>query len=267
MSNPYLLFNNILADAALSVTDTEENYSIDNIKDYRAYTYWKGDSAGTKYIYIDALAAQECDAFAFIRHNLQDATEVALHSSTDNVSWTERVAGFSPASNLGIMKIFTAAAARYWRITITTASIQAMLAVVFIGKRTEIPLPPDTPYIPYREKLTAKAAKSKGGNLLGTTLQYALLEVDAKFSNLDRDWVIGWGQELYGAHFWAEGGNFKAWWEYARTFRPFFYAWDLDVYPDQVLYLTAREDSVFQTPLSVLNYVDEVVFQMEGIIE
>ena len=50
MSNPIILYDNRFADGALSATDTESGYDVNNIKDLRAHTFWKAASPGTKYI-------------------------------------------------------------------------------------------------------------------------------------------------------------------------------------------------------------------------
>jgi len=48
--NPIILYDNRFEDGALSATDTESGFDVNNIKDLRPHTFWKAASYGTKYI-------------------------------------------------------------------------------------------------------------------------------------------------------------------------------------------------------------------------
>ena len=122
MQTPIILYDNRLTDGTPAATDTAAGYDILNILDLRTYTQWKAASSGTKYITIDCGSAKSADCLAVIGHNLYTAgATVSVESSSDNATWTQRLAGFTPTSDKAFMKLFVSASARYWRIKIINA--------------------------------------------------------------------------------------------------------------------------------------------------
>lgn len=249
--NPIILYDNRYNDGAPAATDTASGYDVANIKDMRTYTFWKGASAGTKYITVDCGSAKAADTLAVISHNLKTASaSVSLESSTDNSNWTERIAAFTPASDKAFLKTFTSASARYWRIKIVTASIAAQLAVAFIGVHLLFPYPPDTPYTPVEESVEVLSSRSKKGHILGSLISFKPLRFTARFSTLLRTWVFN---------------TFKPFWDtYGSEFKPFFWAWDIDTYPEDIYFVKFSDSYTFKSPLSVLLYADTLELDMEG---
>jgi hypothetical protein len=77
--------------------------------------------------------------------------------------------------------------------------------------------------------------------------------VTAAFSNPARSWVFN---------------SFDPWWlAYGRYLKSFFWAWDLDTFPQAVLFLRFKASYVKQYPLSCLLTVDKLTLDMEGIAE
>ena len=98
-NKPIIMTDDIIRDAdTLAVTDTDSDikFDINNIIDYRPNTLWKAASAGTKYITIDMAAARDVNALGVIGHNLASAdADVSLEylSTTLAASWTAQTAG------------------------------------------------------------------------------------------------------------------------------------------------------------------------------
>lgn len=254
MATPIILYDSRFLDGTPTATDTAAGFSVLNIRDYRAYTFWKAASAGTKYITVDCGTAKSADCLAIIGHNLKTANaSISVESSADNITWTERLASFTPSTDRAFLKTFISASARYWRVKIVTASVVPYLAVAFLGVRLTFPYPPDTPYVPYKETVEAETLQGKTGHILGSVIRFKPIEISAKFSNLTRTWVMN---------------NFKPFWDnHASDFKPFFWAWDIDTYPDMVFYVSIDEGMSYEMPMSVLSYIDSIELKMKGIKE
>ncbi|HHT9137388.1 MAG TPA: hypothetical protein ACFYEK_09125 [Candidatus Wunengus sp. YC60] len=251
--NPIILYKNIF-DSPIppTATDTADGYDVLNLLDMRSYTYWQAANAGTKYITIDCSTPKTADCLSIVGHNLKTSEAViSLESSTDNASWTERIAGFTPETDLALLKTFNTATARYWRVKIVTATIAPRIAVIMSGEKIEFPYPPETPYIPYSETVELDSARSKAGHLLGALIHHKPIEIRAQFTVLSRTWIFDkW------LSFWDDHGS---------KLYPFFYAWDKDAYPEHVYFVSCSEKMRYQTPLSIGTYVDNINLEMEGI--
>ena len=121
---PIILYDSILIGSTLTATDTETGYSVNNLIDYRSYTWWQADTPGLKYITIDCAVATSADTLGIVGHNFDTAAAViSVESSPDNTTWTERLSEFLVTDSYAIMKTFTTASARYWRVKIQSAVI------------------------------------------------------------------------------------------------------------------------------------------------
>ncbi|MEW6115391.1 MAG: hypothetical protein AB1553_00620 [Nitrospirota bacterium] len=255
--NPIILYDNRFNDAIPTATDTAAGYDVLNIRDLRTYTFHKFTGSGTKYYYINCGSGKTADCLAIISHNLGTAGATVSVESSATGAWTgeqvERLAGFVPTSDKALLKTFNSATAQFWRVKIVTAAVAAQVGVLMLGTKLLFPYPPDTPYRPYSERIEANTSLSKTGNILGSTIRYYPIDVVAPFSNLTRTWVLD---------------NFKPFWiNHGRKLNPFFYAWDLDVYPDDVLFLACSPDMVYELPVSVLAYIDSIILRMQGVSE
>ena len=255
MQTPIILYDNILSQGyTLTATDTEEGYDVLNLIDLRPYTFWKAASHGTKYITVDCGAAKSADCLAIIGHNLYTAgATVSIESSPDNSSWTVRLADFTPTSDKAVLKTFTSASDQYWRIKIVTAAVAAYMAIAVLGQKLQFPYPPDTPYIPYSEVPVADVERSKNGHILGVSTYLPALKMRVQFSNITRTWF-----DTYFLPFWQNHG---------RLYKPFFFAWDLDTYENDVFLVSIDDEYNLESPFSVLTYIDILNLNMRGIRE
>ncbi len=254
MALPIILYDNRFIDGTPVATDTAPGYDVLNIRDFRTYTWWKAASAGTKYITVDCGIAKPADCLAVIGHNLYTANAtVSVESSPDNTTWTERLAGFTPPSDKAFLKVFTSASERFWRLKIVTTSMPPQIAVAMLGVRLTFPYPPDTPYIPYSESVEMDVSRGKTGSILGSVIKFKSIEINARFSNLPRSWVMN---------------NIMPFWDgHASALKPFFYAWDIDNYPEMVFFVSIDDGSKYEMPMSVLQYIDSIELKMRGVKE
>jgi len=158
--NPVILYDNRFADGALSATDTESGYDVNNIKDLRAHTFWKAAAPGTKYITVNCGTPLPADALAIVGHNLSScAAIISVEASEDGITWREWLIEFTVSNDKAFLKIFTSdwalspwgefawgeLSAEYWRIKIVTTSQAPFIAVALLGMRMEFPFRPAAP--------------------------------------------------------------------------------------------------------------------------
>ncbi len=247
--NPVILSDNRFADATPTATGTATGYDPANIADRRPYTLWVAPAVGTHDITVQASGA--ANAFAIAGHNLKTAgATVTLQSSDDGTTWTDR-ASVTPASDDPLLIAFASVTAAWgWRLHIVTTAAAAQIGVAMVGTRLEFPFPPEAPFVPERVTPVTEQTISKAGHLLGVVERYQKVAIDPAWKNLDRTWVE---QTL------------RPWWDAVAARRlPFFWAYDLDAYPDLVHYV--RHTGDWRAPISVGSLVDQVALKLEGVL-
>jgi hypothetical protein len=258
MTEPFILYDNIF-DNTVTATDTEAtgDYNVAYIQDLRPYTYWKAASLGTKHLTIDAGAATAADSLAIFSHNLGTASAtVSLESSTTG-AWggeeVEQIAGFVPTTDLVIMKTFTSATIRYWRVKIVTAGVAPYLGVCILGARLDFPVYPDSPFTPKTEAINATAEISKGGHLLGVTSRYSPLSFSVNLTWPPMSWV---------------DGDFKTFWEnHGRQVKPFFWVPNFTTWADRTYFVRFPASFSLSAPQSDTTNADNLMLSFEGIAE
>ena len=257
MQTPIILYDNILSQGyTLTATDTEEGYDVLNIIDWRPYTFWKAASIGTKYITVDSGSGLDplyADSLAIYNHNFAGRVYISVESSDDGSSWTTRLNSFTPTYNRAFLKTFTLASAQFWRIKLIATSEAPYMAIAVLGQKLQFPYPPDTPYIPYSEVPVADVERSKNGHILGVSTYLPALKMRVQFSNITRTWF-----DTYFLPFWQNHG---------RLYKPFFFAWDLDTYKNDVFLVSIDDEYNLESPFSVLTYIDILNLNMRGIRE
>ncbi len=254
---PILLFDNRFNDGVPTATDTAAGYSVLNVRDLRTFTYWKGNSPGTKILRVDCGSAKSADCLGIMKHNLATvAATISVEGSSDNfvADSVTALAGFTVTNNKAILKPFAASVQkRYWQLTLTGCTAAPQLAIAMIGAKLQFPFPPASAYVPYRESVEADSKMSKGAHVLGTVVRYKPGKIAAKFAHLSRDFVFNTYAPFWDGH--------------ASDMKPFFYAWDLDAFPGHVFFGKKPDNHEYQTPLSTGAYVDEINFEMEFVKE
>jgi hypothetical protein len=204
MAVPFILYSCI--DTTPAATSEAAGYDVENIVDWRAYTRWRATGTGTQYITFDAGSPVSVDAIGIEGHNIAGAT-VSVEWSTDNSNWTEVLAGFTATAGT-ILKSWTAASKRYWRIKIASASVAPEIGVVSIGARMDFPHYPDAPLDFISESPQRAESVSKTGHLLGVVTRYRPYTFSMQFSDALYTWVTA---------------NFDTFWEaHCSLHKPFF---------------------------------------------
>ncbi len=244
---PLILYDNLLVNGTLSSSTLESGSNVQNIRDYRPYTFVKFAAAGTNYIAVEFGQAFAIDSIAVCGHNLYSVSaQLKLQKYT--TSWIDIISE-SVNSNNAFMFHFEQEQASKYRIQIINSVGKPYLGVAFIGKALEMEYPPDGPRSIYNESIIVDTEISKGGNLLGNTIRFNPIEINHNYSNLSKTFVQN---------------SFITFWNYAKTLKPFFYAIDLTNNPNDIFYVRLKEDSVLDMPQSNLNYVDMISLKMTG---
>jgi hypothetical protein len=193
------------------------------------------------------------DTLAIVGHNLFTALAVvSVESSTDEVTWTERLAGFTPTSDKALLVKFTASAtAVHWRVVIATSSVAAQIAVCLLGTRMDFERFPSGNFDPAPEKLNGVAARSKMGHMVGATLQNIGIEIRADFKSLTPAWI--------------EATFRPAWDDHLSLLKPFFFAWDTANHPADVYFVSIPEGFDLRMPFDPFRRSLSLI--MEGIKE
>ena len=259
MSEPIIFYDNIFTidTPTATTTDSDDAFDAANINDYRTYTYWKSTNSGTNYLYIDAGAADDADTLGIVSHNLGTVgATVSVESSTTN-AWAgeevEQLAGFAPSDDEAIMKTFTTANIRYWRIKITGGSAAYQLAVAFLGERIDMPERVKAVFVPENISIQAQMTRSKVGNILGSVIRHKPFTLAPEWNGLTYTFV---------------NGTYLPFWEdHYSEMKPFFWSLDIGTFPGEIFYVVAPKNGRFRRPLLKNDRVESLVLQMEGIWE
>jgi len=277
--NPVILYNNILNNDTLTATSTASGYHVDNLVDMRSYTKWKATSNGTQNIDVHASgstflgyqtggtlrlisggklklqfpAGVPPNAIGIYNHNLYSVgATVKVYYSHDGSSYT-LLYTFVPASNNAQLKTFAGIAAAYWRVELSGMIAAPEIGILMLGIKLEFPWPPDSPVIPKREQLRLNAEYSDAGHLLGAVVAHFPIQIDHKWSRFARNWL---------------DADFLPFWNnYGKQLCPFFYAWDLVNRPSDIYFVSVNPESIYQVPLTLLAYGDELQLSMRGVSE
>ena len=220
-AKPIILYENRFEDGTPAATDTASGYYAANIRDLRTYTWHQFAAAGTKYYTVDCGEAKSADCLGIRGHNLGTAAaSVSVESSDNGSDWTGRLAAFEPLNDRAILKTFTSASARYWRVKIVTAATAAKAAVLMLGVRLTMEKWPYGEFDPAPESPLSSSKYSQQGHLLGVLLDYVEIAITAKFQRLTPAWVETYFRPAWDGHIHAG--------------RPFFWAWDITNHPSEV---------------------------------
>lgn len=258
MQTPIIAYDNRLNDigAVLSATSTASGFYVANLKDLRPYTYWKSAITTVQYYTVDCLSAKSANCLSILGHNFATiGATISLECSSDNFGVVIEVAlpGFIPSSDKAILKTFTSQNYRYWRLKMTGMTAVPQMAILMIGTKLQFPYPPEAPAPPYAEGIEGRMAKSQKGHPLGAAILFHPLELRASFINLTRTFAFDTYKPFWDAH--------------GKKLKPFFYAGDIDAYPDYVFFVRMKEGVLFNPGLTVGNLVDSIGLDMEGVSE
>ncbi len=256
MSLPVILYKNLFATGTLSATDTAVGYDINNLVDWRPFTFWQAASLGTKYITIDTVLGGTADTLGIMAHNGYTASAlISVESSPDNASWTERLAPFTPASDRAQLKVFTSASTRYWRAKIVTAALAPIAAIIAIGERLTLPRNIKSNTIPWTAGVLLDAPVTKTGNPLTSAFKYSPIDLPIQIP------------PTAGNYTWYSGAFRDFWFDHFRRRLPFFYAPNLSVFPTDIFFAWMKDGAQYGAPMIFNDRVESITLPCQSVYE
>lgn len=239
-AKPLILYDNICADAII----TAPGEGMDNLCDYRTYTFWRGVSPEKKgkktseqILEIDGGTSRTADTLAIIGHNLASSgAQISLRHQQVK-KWVETLPPFSPATDRAFLKIFPPAQSARWDLRIIPGEEPPRIAVLMLGSRLTFERYPQ-PFDPFPEELHAESAVSVKGHLLASTLQNITSKIQVEWKYLSDRWI----REVFQ----------PAWDNHLSLLKPFFWAWDIEGHPDEVYYVRIPHDFHLSKPFDPL---------------
>jgi hypothetical protein len=259
--NPIILYDNILEDGTLTATDTATgDYDVDNLLDWRDYTWHQFAASGTKYYTLDAGAGLTltADTLGIKGHNLYTATAtITLQYSNDNFAADvhDAIPDFTVTTNYAILKTFVSVASRYWRIKIVTGAVAAKCAVICLGARITFPANVTKKDPLYNTGMSAASVRAKKGALLGSVVYYKPYEITYNIAPASNDYT--WYSTTYKTFFDAHGSLLK----------PFFFAVDLTEFAANVLFCKLQDTATYNLAVKIYDHTDGFVLDLEGVAE
>ena len=178
MAFPLILYDSFLTDSTTTITDlgTESGYAIANIKDLKAYTFWKSNqTAAAINIDIDTGAGTEgnADHIAIVSHNLYTlGATIRIFADAAVIGTTEVLAATTPTEDTVTYLPFTAPGVkRYWRVTINHAALpfaaKPFAACIQLGLKTTLPEYLAPSFDPFFKGVEIRGSRSETGHYLG----------------------------------------------------------------------------------------------------
>lgn len=250
--NPFIFRYNNFLFGTISATDTATGYDVNNIVDWREFTYWKSTGAGTKYITLDGTYNYAADTLGIAGHNLftVGASVRVEYYNTGTGTWDTAFNDTVVTSNNPLLITFPSKSAYDWRLVITNSTAAPQIGILMISTRTEFPVAPSGPLVLKSLTPRYESYESEAGFLLGVDRKSTRIEVSQTFKLLTTTWVDGTFLPMWIAHL-AKG-------------TPFFYAVDLINAPLETYYLRMAEGSQFNPEKTIKDYYDTLTLNMVG---
>lgn len=256
---PIILYDSIFTGSSMSASATAVGYSVENLPDYRSYTYWQAPSSGTVWIKIHCTAARAANAIGIVGHDLfsKNATISLQHFSSDSVTaadWSTSIAGFTPTDDYALMKTFPGTTDLWWKITVECATLCKM-AVVVLGEKLQFPVKPAVPIQPYSIGMEIESNRGKTGHILGSVVRYKPVSISHRMPPAESNYA------------WYTSTFLTFWKNHGSEMKPFFYAMDLDAYSTDVHWVTLSPDSQYALNMQQAGRVEDMTISMQGMWE
>lgn len=264
MGNPIILYDDVMADGTLSATSEESGTDVLDIVNFKGYEFWQADSLVLpQYLTSELIAEGTADALGLFGHNFGTlGLEISVESANDDpdgssgVDLTERLAGFTPSDDKAILKTFSSASDLWWRlkmdkaVSLDSADDPPYLAVLMIGQLLQFPNAQKAPLVLRDQKPIMEITRARKGQHLATVRSFTELMIDVRIPVPTSSWI---------------DNTFLTFWDnHASQGYPFFFAWDLDTYPDLIYWAVVEENFRFQQPFHTAGLVTEIRLKMRA---
>jgi hypothetical protein len=227
MTAPLALYENRLRDAVPVASTTAAGYDVLNLRDMRDFTWWKATALPAT-VTVDCGSAKDANYLAIYAHELgSKGCTVEVRKSTDNFGANDvLVDTHAPTDDKPILRLFTLASSRYWRIRILNGTVPA-IAIALLGVRLEFPVSGlQSRFDPLGNAPKAQYNRSIAGRGLGKVLNFREWKADLTFELVSWTWVRdSW---KVAAEAWLDS-------------EPWLFSWNPDSYPKETYHVVITE--------------------------
>lgn len=222
---PVILWNNIFTASQIAVTSEASGFPKENLVGLRPYKRWRGTSSIDHGISITLASSKAADSVGLVGHNLGSiGATVAIQGWISGAFQT--LATAQPTTNKAMVILFNSQTLQNWRLYLTTLSGAPEIGSMILGPRLTMEKYLQSGFDPDAQTTYAESSVSQSANLLGTVVRYRERNVQARFQSLTPAWV---------------DANLKSAWEGALGIgQPFFWAWEMDLHPTEVYFMSCR---------------------------
>ena len=237
--------DNLMIAPATALTASSESSGFEavNLSNWNVYESWKPSAAGTQTLDIDLGSLIDVDTFAIFGHDLNDyAGTIKLQWSNDGATgWTDLFSAVTPSDNTCVFETFTSVSKRYFRIVTTQTGSAAAIHIAFVGERMILEKGFRIGYVPPGLLDDAETIQNVSDN--GLPLGRSNIAKPGKYTIpqtiLSPSWVRSdWVPFL----------------EHTKLY-PFFFAWDLANYPNEVVFAWTNGKTIEKPKYSHANYM------------
>lgn len=248
--DPIILWDNILAKKTLTASSEASGFPIENIFDWREWTYWKASSGGLITIDFDS-DFETVNILAISGHNFGSGASsigarIQIQQSTSSGFMIYDILGnYYPIDDEPFYFEFTQATKEYIRIEITDMDDPPYIAVAYMGDKMELPVGPEFSWDPDMQNTKAEKHKSYSGKVIATTVAIHQREVEVPFKRIPQSFVTSDLLPFLQTHY--------------KEMQPFFFIpdpgdfWD----DDKIYFLTPPDNPEISLPM----YNDQTDFR------
>lgn len=215
-AKPFVLYQNVLADAETITADYEEgDFFVNNLKDGIFWSFYRTDTLGAEIVVVLA-SGIEVDTIGFSANQLADLTGTVEIEGWTGFSW---VPVLSTTSINVMTKVITFGAVTHdqYRITIVTTG-KSYIGAMYLGKRVEFPRALDGSVAP--PEFDTRYLMSENMSETGNMISFSRIKTPVKFKIDQRDV----DPDFIGT----------TWYDFINVARanPFFWVWNPQYLPD-----------------------------------
>jgi len=206
---PKILYDSRLADIALVASSVAAGFDVQNIIDFRPYTWFRPNAMPATITANLATAGGADYCFVYGHDMATQGTTFEVRGSTDNFATVDLlVATITPTNNKPFLLTFTSVNYNDFRINLTGATTPS-IAIIALGEALTLPRRLLQGFDPLGRKALGQINVSAKGHPLGKVFEFEQWNETLNFNNITWDWlrnnfVPAWNTQLRGAPFgWA----------------------------------------------------------------
>ena len=245
-----MLYDNLLAKGVVTASSTDTGFSVDNLKDFRPFTFWKpAPGASVAEIVVDLSEENPiptANYLAIYNHSIYSKRETpgtpqlilqaAMNPQFDPMlPTTVTLVDVPVTSDDTFLFLFTPPAipSPYWRLTIQgmDPSNPPEMAIVAFGSVLEIPTTPREGFDPIGRQVEGITNTSMKGHPIGKVIEWESWKQSVTFELLTWNYVRN---------------DFLPAWTAHLSGKPFLFVWDFEDRPKEIFLVNAGD--AFSTP-------------------